>query len=72
MARSGLTLDFVDVVGASDSVRFTYNEDNNVIMTVNGSASQMRVSEHFSRQPAVFWVQTNGSEQEFSMLKNLQ
>ena len=30
------------------TVRFTYNEDNNVIMTVNESASQRRGSEYFS------------------------
>ena len=52
------------------TVRFTYNEDNNVIMTVNVSASLRRGSEYISRLAAVSWVQTNGSEQEFSMLKN--
>ena len=29
-------------------VRFTYNEDNNVSMAVNESASQRRGSEYFS------------------------
>ena len=52
-------------------VRFTYNEDKNVIMTVTGSASQMRGSGYLPRQAAVSWVQTNGSEQEFRVLKNL-
>ena len=53
------------------TVRFTYNEDKNVIMTVTGSASQMRGSGYLPRQAAVSWVQTNRSEQEFSVLKNL-
>ena len=30
-----------------DSVRITYNEDSNVIMTVTGGASQLRGSELF-------------------------
>ena len=51
-------------------VRFAYNEDTNVIMTVTGSASQMRGSEYLPRQAAISWLQTNGSEQEFSVLKN--
>ena len=50
-------------------VGFTYNEDNNVIMTVNGSASQMRGSEYFSRQAAVFWVETNGLSRNSACLK---
>ena len=45
--------------------------DKNVIMTVTGSASQMRGSGYLPRQAAVSWVQTNRSEQEFSVLKNL-
>ena len=49
-------------------VRFTYIDDSNVIVRVTGSASQMRGSEYFSRQATIFWVQTNGSKQEFSML----
>ena len=52
-------------------VRFTYNEGENVIMTVTGSASQMRGSGYLPRQAVVSWVQTNRSEQEFSVLKNL-
>ena len=45
------------------------NEDNNVIMTVTGSASQMRGSEYLPRQAAFSWTQINGSEQEFRLLK---
>ena len=55
-----------------ESVQFTYNEDNDVIMMVNGSTSQMRGSEYLPRQATVPWVQTNGSEQEFSVLKDLE
>ena len=54
-----------------EPVRFTYNEDKNVIITVTGSASQIRVSKYLPRQAAVSWVQTNRSEKEFSVLKNL-
>ena len=50
-------------------VRFTYNEDSNVTMTVNWSASQKRSSGYLSRQKSVSWVQANALEQEFSMLK---
>ena len=32
----------------------------------------MRGSEYFVRQAAVFWVNNNGSEKEFGMLKNSQ
>ena len=52
-------------------VRFTYNEESNVIMTVTGSTSQMRGSEYLARQAAVSRIQTDGSEQKFSVLKNL-
>ena len=34
-------------VGTYNTVRVTYNEDNNVIMTVTGSASHMRGSMNF-------------------------
>ena len=52
-------------------VRFTYSEENNVIITVTGSTSQMRGSENLARQAAVSWIQADGSEQKFSVLKNL-
>ena len=52
------------------TVQFIYNEDNDVIMTVINSPSQMRGSEYFPRQAAISWVQTTGFEQEFSMVKN--
>ena len=44
---------------------------SNVIMTVTGSASQMRGSEYLPRQAAVPGYRPDGSEQEFSVLKNL-
>ena len=50
-------------------VRFTYNEDNNVIIVVVGSASQMRGFEYFPRQAIVSWVQTNASKKKFGVLK---
>ena len=35
------------LASVSISIRFTYDEDSNVIMTITGSASQMRASESF-------------------------
>ena len=49
-------------------VRFTYNEDSNVIVMVTRSASQIRGSEFsFCEFVAVSWVQTNGSKQNLDM-----
>ena len=48
-------------------VRFAYNEDCNVIVTVTGRASQIRRSEFFCEFAAVSCVQIDGSEQDLGM-----